>query len=118
MAFETHTEITIRPLDGRDGRALLRLAERDSAAVPSGRLLGAWVGAELVAARSLTRGGAIADPFRPTEGIARLLERRAQQLRGADRPRRRLDLLRKRSRAALPGSPPGAGGRAMTLERC
>ncbi|MGZ5357386.1 MAG: hypothetical protein ACXWF9_00180 [Solirubrobacterales bacterium] len=106
------------PLNGGDGTALLRLAERDSAAVPPGRLLGAWVGGDLVAAHSVTRGGAIAHPFRPTEGVAGLLERRAQQLRVGDRPRRRRHLLRRRSRAALPGSPPGAGGRAMVLERC
>ena len=85
MAFKTDAEITIRLIDGGDGTALLRLAERDSAAVPPGRLLGAWVGGELVAARSVRRGGAIADPFRPTEGVAGLLERRAQQFRGGDR---------------------------------
>ena len=118
MAFKTDAEITIRLIDGDDGTALLRLAERDSAAVPPGRLLGAWGGGELVAARSVRRGDAIADPFRPTEGVAGLLERRAQQFRGADRPRRRRHPLRRRSRAALPGSPPGAGGRAMILERC
>ncbi|MGZ5334013.1 MAG: hypothetical protein ACXWZ6_01055 [Solirubrobacterales bacterium] len=83
------------PLNGGDGTALLRLAERDSAAVPPGRLLGAW-SAEISSPPFGTRGGAIADPFRPTEGVAGLLERRAQQLRVGDRPRRRRHLLRRR----------------------
>lgn len=117
MEAEMNAEITIRPLDGGDGAALLRLAERDSAPVPAGRLLGAWLDRELVAVRSLTRGEAIADPFRPTDQIARLLERRAKQLRAERRWRRRRRRLGRRSRAALPGSPPGAGGRTLVLQQ-
>ncbi|MGZ5319880.1 MAG: hypothetical protein ACXWFN_00335 [Solirubrobacterales bacterium] len=108
------------PLNGGDGTALLRLAERDSAAVPPGRLLGAWVGGDLVAAHSVTRGGAIAHPFRPTEGVAGLLERRAQQLRVGDRPRRRpvTCCAGARARRCPAPRPARAGGRAMVLERC
>lgn len=116
MESEMSAEITIRPLDGGDGAALLRLAERDSAPVPAGRLLGAWLDGELVAVRSITRGEAIADPFRPSDQIARLLERRAKQ-QPERRPRSRRRRLGRRSRAALPGSPPGAGGRTLVLQQ-
>jgi hypothetical protein len=114
--METTTEITIRILDDGDGEELARLAQRDSGQVPLGRLLGASVDGRLVVARSLATGAVIADPFVPTAEVQALLERRAAQLRNGDEPHGGLrGLLRRRSRAALPASPPGAGGRLLTL---
>ncbi|HEX2359780.1 MAG TPA: hypothetical protein VHH72_08190 [Solirubrobacterales bacterium] len=116
MEITTETEITIRMLDEGDGEALARLAQRDSGEVPLGRLLGAAVDGRLVVARSLATGAVIADPFVPTAEVQALLARRAAQLRAADEPHRRLRrLFGRRSRAALPASPPGAGGRLLTL---
>jgi hypothetical protein len=115
MEADNHTEITIRPIGGADRADLARLAERDSATVLSGAALGAWVDGELVAARSLTTGRSVADPFRPTANVSRLLARRAKQLRGGRRRPRWI--FHRRAHAALPGSPPGAGGRALVLGR-
>jgi hypothetical protein len=115
MEADNHTEITIRPIGGADRAELVRLAERDSAPVLSGAMLGAWVDGELVAARSLTTGGALADPFRSTSDVSRLLARRARQLRGGHRLTR--SIFRRQAEAALPSSPPGAGGRALVLGR-
>lgn len=116
-AHRSHDEITIRLLTEADGPALARLAQRDSAPTPSGRVLGALSGGELLAALSLSQGTAVADPFAPTSELRSLLDRRAAQLRGRDGGRagglRRL--LSRRSRAALPASPPGGGGRLLTL---
>jgi hypothetical protein len=115
MEADNHTEITIRPIGGADRAALVRLAERDSATVLGGAVLGAWVDGELVAARSLSTGRAVADPFRSTANVSRLLARRARQLRGGHRLPR--GIFRKHAEAALPSSPPGAGGRALVLGR-
>jgi hypothetical protein len=111
---DMQTAITIALLDERDSEAVARLAQRDSRPVPSGRLLGASVDGRLVAARSLASGAAIADPFVSTAEIQVLLARRAAQLHGGSRRGLRR-LFGRRSRAALPASPPGAGGRLLTL---
>ena len=115
-ARDTHGDhdLTIRFLDRTDGAALARLAERDSAEVPSGRVLGAIEDGRLIAATSVASGRTVADPFTRTVEIRALLERRASQLRG-DGDGRFKRLLGRRSRAALPGSPPGAGGRLLVL---
>ena len=74
-------EVTVRRLDlAIDHDALTRLAERDSADVPAGELIGAEVDGSLVAAISLGNGSVIADPFTPTQGVRSLLEVRAAQL--------------------------------------
>ena len=103
------TEIAIRMLTEEDMEALTRLAERDSATVPPGRLLGASVNGRLVAAHSLATGESIADPFIPTEELQVLLSSRAFQLRGNGGGGLLRRLRRRRARAALPSSPPGAG---------
>ena len=82
MQTRIDTEITIRMLFDDEDLPLARLAERDSAAVPAGRLLGAFVGGELVAARSITTGAEIADPFTRTDEVRALLKGRAKQLAG------------------------------------
>jgi hypothetical protein len=66
-------EITIRLSRPEDRVALLRLAQLDGQAAPSGETILAIVGGELRAALSLAGGDAIADPFRPTSELVELL---------------------------------------------
>jgi hypothetical protein len=106
--------VTIRRLDDGDREALERLAQIDSAEPPSGRLLGAEVEGVLLAAISLDTGELVADPFSRTGELQAMLELRASQLRRRTRFRR-LALRTRRPQAALAGSPPGAGGRLLTL---
>lgn len=74
-------EVTVRRLDpAADHAAVVRIAERDSADVPAGELIGAEVDGSLVAAISLSDHDVIADPFARTAGVRSLLELRAAQL--------------------------------------
>lgn len=111
-------EIGIRILNEADLLALKEIAERDSAPVPTGTVLGASIDGRLAAALSLTDGAEVADPFAPTAGLRALLADRAAQLKGERNGRPRLfgrRSRRRRSRAALPASPPGAGGRLLEI---
>ena len=110
-------EIGIRILTDGDRERLERLAERDSAQTLAGPVLGATVDGELVAALSLSDGEALADPFVRTDDVRALLADRAAQLRSDGTGRRRPGawLRRRRARAALPVSPPGAGGRLLEI---
>ena len=85
-AAEAARGVTIRLARAEDARSLRRLAALDSAEVPSGALVVAEVSEELWAAVPLAGGRAIADPFRPTAELLRLLQLRAEQLRPADEP--------------------------------
>lgn len=88
----THTDtqdLTIRRLGRGDDAALERLAQRDSAPTPSGEMLGAFAGGELIAATAMAGGRPVADPFRPTAEVVRMLVLRTEQLRGAARGGRR-----------------------------
>ncbi len=114
MKFD-EADIAISTLTVDDDPALTRLAELDSAGIPGGRLLGASVGGRLVAAHSLSTGQSIADPFLPTRQIRVLLAERAGQLNGGGRRRKLGRLRRRRSRGALPSSPPGAGGKLLQI---
>jgi hypothetical protein len=76
--------IEVRPAHPDDERALIRLAQLDSARVPPAPLLLAFEGEELRAAISLATGAAIADPFAPTAWLVELLRARA----APSRPRR------------------------------
>jgi hypothetical protein len=80
---------SIRPASAEDGEALARLAQRDSAIVPRGRLLLAESGGEIRAAIAIDGGATIADPFHRTAELVALLRTRADQARGgiARRPR-------------------------------
>jgi hypothetical protein len=102
------SSLTIRLATSADSAGLRRLAERDSAAVPSGRLLVAATDGEIRAAVSLA-GDAIADPFHPTEETVALLRERQRQLRGEGRGlRARLGALRhRRPRRAMAPQPAG-----------
>jgi hypothetical protein len=80
--------ITIRYARDRDEPAVVRLAALDSSPLPRGSVLLAEVGGELWAACSLETGSIIADPFRSTGAVQRLLAVRAAQLRDTRRVRR------------------------------
>lgn len=111
--------IAVRLLGEADRAPIELLAARDSSPPPRGELLGAEVAGALVAALSLDDGGLIADPFRPSRSAVELLRLRAAQLEAGERRGRLRPALRRRfrrrSRAALASSPPGAGGRLLQL---
>jgi hypothetical protein len=109
----THEKITIRLLGDEDFEAVARLAAMDSAAVPEAPLVGAYRDGRLLVARSLGSGESIADPWTPTSELRALLDERATQLSGGNGRRW---FRRPRARAALPASPPGAGGRLLDLD--
>jgi hypothetical protein len=81
-------EITLGMLKVEDAEELRRVAERDSREAPTGMVLGARVDGRLVAARSVSNGYAVADPFVHTAELQELLAERATQLRGGDSGRR------------------------------
>jgi hypothetical protein len=81
MSDET---ITIRRAAIGDYAALERLAARDSAFLPEDDFLIAQVGDEVWAAIGLCTGTLMADPFRPSAGVAALLRMRIE--RGAGQP--------------------------------
>ncbi len=117
--LEVSAAVTIRRarVDGSDGVALAVLAERDSGEMPGGDVLVAEVEGTVLAAISIDDGNMLADPFSRTRELRNLLELRRAQLRRRTRPRRLLaPLQRRRPRAALAASPPGAGGRLLTLD--
>jgi hypothetical protein len=112
--------VTIRPLDDSeaDQRAIEWLAERDSGRRPDGPALVAEVEGRILAALELESREVLADPFARTDELRSLLELRAAQLRRHEprgRARRGERRERTRARAALAGSPPGAGGRLLRI---
>ena len=74
-------DISIRRLNENDAEALARVAGRDSAAIPSGELLGAEIDGHLIAAISITSGETVADPFTRTDVARSMLVLRAAQVR-------------------------------------
>jgi hypothetical protein len=110
------TGITIRRLGPDDDSALERLAQLDSGERPMAPLLGAEIEGKLLVATSIPTGRSVADPFSRTEELRALVGLRIAQLRGSDGKRgRRSKHARSRSRGALGASPPGAGGRLLSL---
>jgi hypothetical protein len=77
--------ITIRSATSADQDALVKLAQRDSAAVPSGPVLVAEAGGTIRAAIGVEDGRVIADPFQPTIELVDLLRTRVagRRRRGA-----------------------------------
>jgi hypothetical protein len=65
--------IEVRPARPDDERALIRLAQLDSARVPAAPLLLAFADGELRAAISLTTSTVIADPFAHTARLVDVL---------------------------------------------
>ncbi len=95
-------EITIRRLDRTtDAVALARLAGKDTRPAPRGEVLGAFVDGQLHAAISLASGRVIADPFKPTSELRKLLELRARQMRTPQGVRRRRRTVRSRELVTL-----------------
>jgi hypothetical protein len=66
-------EITIRLSSPKDRTAILRLANLDGRRPPSGEAFLAFVSGELQAALPVGGRDAIADPFRPTTELVKLL---------------------------------------------
>jgi hypothetical protein len=83
--YAMNSRISIHLAGPADMPAVRRIAERDSRPLPAGDLLIAEVDGEVRAALSLTTGGAVADPFRPTADLVALLRTRARQ-RSGNRP--------------------------------
>jgi hypothetical protein len=81
--------VTIRFASAEDGPALDRLASLDSAQSPAGPTLIAEQHGELVAALAIDGGRPLADPFRRTAEVVRLLELRASQMKTVRRTWRR-----------------------------
>lgn len=79
--------VTIRRATPADAPALARLAALDSGPLPQAALV-AEVDGVLWAARSLTDGAVVADPFRWTADLVELLHERARHLEAAARPAR------------------------------
>jgi len=108
------TGITIRRLGASDVAAVERLIQLDSGERPVAPLLGAEVEGRLLVATSIATGKSVADPFSRTDELSALVGVRIAQLRGEPRGKR-FRRGRPRSRGALAGSPPGAGGKLLTL---
>jgi hypothetical protein len=105
--------VTLRLASPEDGAALGRLVQLDSAASPTGPMLVAEAQGELVAAVPLNGGRVIANPFRPTAEVIRVLELRAAQL-SDDSPGR---ARRFAARLMGAGRTPRAGGQPRAAER-
>ena len=115
--MQTSAAVTIRKARSDDAAALAVLAERDSGRTLDGDVVVAEVEGAILAAISLENGMVLADPFSRTRELRNLLELRRAQLQRRSRPSRLPALIRRgRPRAALAGSPPGAGGRLLQLE--
>ena len=112
---QTHTGIVIRRLGPADEGAIEHLAQLDSGTRPEGALVGLELEGRLLVAASTETGDVIADPFQRTGELRSLLELRIAQLKGRKAGSRFRRGQRARSRGALAGSPPGAGGRLLTL---
>jgi hypothetical protein len=109
--------VTIRKLsDNERGRVQL-LAQLDTKPEPVGPWLGAEIEGRVLAVTSLETGETVSDPFSRTAELRAMLELRAAQIRRRTNGRRRRFALRSvpESRAALPSSPPGSGGKLLTL---
>jgi hypothetical protein len=82
-------DITIRLARPDEAAAVAELSDLDSARRPADPVLVAEVDGALWAALSLTDRHAVADPFRPSGELVRLLRERAHQLRRRPLPRTR-----------------------------
>jgi hypothetical protein len=75
----TSDALVIRRATAADGARVRALALLDDRRMPAGPFLVAELGGEIVAARSLSTGGVVADPFRLTSDIVAMLRLRADQ---------------------------------------
>jgi uncharacterized membrane protein YczE len=93
-------EVTLRLAAGDDHEDLVRLAQLDSAAPLTGRILIAELSGRPVAALSLSGERVIADPFTSTTAVVALLRARARQLAAPGARRARRLRVRRWARAA------------------
>jgi hypothetical protein len=89
MSVMSTPELVIRLARPDDGPAIERLAELDSARVPTGDVIVAEVRGSVWAALSLADFHAVADPFRPTGELVFLLVERGRQLVRSEKRDRR-----------------------------
>src|SRR5436190_10409959 len=87
--------ITMRRADSSDRSALQRLAGRDSQLLQDDDYLIAEVADEPWAAVGIQTGTVVADPFRPSGDVAKLLAMRAEHIRDGARTPRPAPLLRR-----------------------
>jgi hypothetical protein len=97
----SHDPVTVRQAVAADGPQLHRLADLDSARVPTAPVLLGERAGRVVAALSLADGAVVADPFVPTTDLVDLLALRARQI----------------SRETQPRQPQGRGLRGWRLAR-
>lgn len=108
--------INIRRLGPADEAAVERLIQLESGRRPGGDLMGVEIEGRLLVANSIQTGESIADPFSRTAELKALLDVRIAQMNGkGEKPKRRFRHRRSHARGALAGSPPGAGGKLLTL---
>jgi hypothetical protein len=107
--------VTIRRLSEQDNGGIKVLAQLEGRQEPEGPWLGAEIEGRVLAATSLTTGETISNPFSRTAELRAMLELRAAQLRRRSNGGRRFRFRSRDARAALPSSPPGSGGRLLTL---
>jgi hypothetical protein len=108
--------VTIRRLSEEDNGRIRLLAQLEGRHEPEGPWLGAEVEGQVLAATSLTTGETISNPFSRTAELRAMLELRVAQLRRRSNGGGRFRIRAARdARAALPSSPPGSGGRLLTL---
>jgi hypothetical protein len=81
--FAPSADVVIREAQAADEAALMRLAELDSASIPSGRVVIVKADGQIRAAMGVEDGALVADPFAATSGLEDLLRLRTSQLRGA-----------------------------------
>jgi hypothetical protein len=85
MAPYGERSITIRRATTEDRHAIQHVADRDTRRAPASDVLIAEVDGEVVAAKPLDGGEPVADPFRASAEVVRMLEIRAEHMRGADK---------------------------------
>jgi hypothetical protein len=91
--------VAIRRAGSSDAESLERLRQLDTRPLPAGPLLVAEAGGEIRAARSLSTGETISDPFSHTEHLRAMLGARAGAL-ACELPRSRRLVTRWRRRYA------------------
>jgi hypothetical protein len=72
--------LVMRRASAEDSARIRTLARLDDRRMPAGPFLVAELGGEIVAARSLSTGTVVADPFRLTSDIVDMLRLRASQV--------------------------------------
>lgn len=70
---EPNGSLVLRVAQRSDSDAVARVAQRDTRRPPEGEVMLAELDGEPVAAIEVVTGRAVADPFRPTAGVVRLL---------------------------------------------